>query len=114
MLLLRSDPHEWDALAPEDIQRIMARSMAWGDDLRAQGREVSGEELEPKTSRMPRRDGAVQVLDGPCIETREAIGGYSLYTATDMDDAIAAARDCPALLHDATVEIVRVADHPSM
>lgn len=38
MLILRGDPRDWTDLSPSDMQRIMGRYLAWGDELRAQGR----------------------------------------------------------------------------
>jgi hypothetical protein len=111
VLLLRGDPAEWSALAPEDMQRIMGRYMTWGDELRAQGREVSGEQLIEPTSALVSRDGDdFTVVDGPYIETKECIGGFYVITAADRDDAIAVARDCPVHLHGGTVEVVQVVE----
>ncbi|MGN6608206.1 MAG: YciI family protein [Jatrophihabitans sp.] len=49
-----------------------------------------------------RNDGAGEfaVTDGPFIESKEVVGGYYLIEATDLDDAIRAARQIP--VHSAT------------
>jgi hypothetical protein len=36
------------------------------------------------------------VTDGPFVETKEALGGYYLIEATDLDQALAVAKLCPA------------------
>ena len=36
------------------------------------------------------------VTDGPFVETKEALGGYYLIEAADLDKAIAIAKLCPA------------------
>jgi hypothetical protein len=38
-----------------------------------------------------------EVTDGPFVETKEALGGYYLIEAPDLDAALAVARDVPAV-----------------
>jgi hypothetical protein len=40
-------------------------------------------------------NGSFSVTDGPFAETKEALGGYYLIEATDLDEAIAIAKDVP-------------------
>ena len=60
---------------------------------------VGGNALQQQgTATTIRRDGAggYAVTDGPFIESKEALGGYYLIEAADLDDAIAVAKDVPA------------------
>jgi hypothetical protein len=41
-------------------------------------------------------DGSMAVTDGPFVETKEALGGFYLINASDLDEAIAIASDVPA------------------
>ena len=41
-------------------------------------------------------NGSFSVTDGPFAETKEALGGYYLVEADDLDKAIAIAKDVPA------------------
>jgi hypothetical protein len=40
--------------------------------------------------------GSFTVTDGPFVETKEALGGYYLVEAADLDEAIAMAKTIPA------------------
>ena len=40
-------------------------------------------------------DGGQVVTDGPFVETKEALGGYYLVNAKDLDEAIAMAKKIP-------------------
>jgi hypothetical protein len=40
--------------------------------------------------------GRISVTDGPFAETKEALGGYYLIDANDLDHALAIAKLCPA------------------
>ena len=41
-------------------------------------------------------DSRLPVTDGPFVETKEALGGFYIIEADDLDAAIAVARDVPA------------------
>jgi len=53
-----------------------------------------GKALQPTMTATTIRDGAV--TDGPYAETKEALGGYYLIEAADLDAAIAIAKEVPA------------------
>jgi hypothetical protein len=60
---------------------------------------VGGNALEPtSTATTVRGDGAggFTVTDGPFVETKEALGGYYLVEAADLDEAISLAKQVPA------------------
>src|SRR4051794_8526964 len=54
--------------------------------------------------------GSVTVTDGPFAETKEALGGYYLIEAADLDEAIAIAKDVPAPFGGVEVRPVMVFD----
>jgi hypothetical protein len=56
-----------------------------------------GNALTPsETATTIRRDGdTVAVTDGPFLETKEALGGYYLIEAADLDAALAIAKQVP-------------------
>jgi hypothetical protein len=60
---------------------------------------VASEALQPtSTATSLRRDASGQyaVTDGPFVETKEALGGFYLLDAPDLDAAIVLAREIPA------------------
>ena len=70
---------------------------AYSAMLRERGAFVGGEELEPtSTATTVRvREGRALTTDGPFAETKEALGGFYLIDAADLDEAIELARACP-------------------
>src|SRR3954463_11706689 len=52
--------------------------------------------------------GSFSVTDGPFAETKEALGGYYLIEADDLDKAIAIAKDVPAPHGGLEVRPIRV------
>ena len=76
---------------------IMAGHNAFGES--AGPAVVGGNALQPtSTATTVRGDGAggFTVTDGPFTETKEALGGYYLVEAADLDAAIELAKQVPA------------------
>ncbi|HEX3897798.1 MAG TPA: YciI family protein [Mycobacteriales bacterium] len=53
-------------------------------------------ELTPMATTVRPNGGDFTVTDGPFAETKEALGGYYLVEAADLDAAIAIAKDIPS------------------
>ena len=58
------------------------------------GKILGGEALEPTPTATSIRNDVV--TDGPFAETKEALGGFYLIEARDLDHAIEIAKLCPA------------------
>jgi hypothetical protein len=57
-------------------------------------------------------DGAPVVVDAPFSEAKESIGGFSVIDVSDLDTAIAMAKDWPLLqFPGVAVEIRPIVDH---
>jgi hypothetical protein len=75
---------------------------------------VAGKALQPTTTATSlRRDesGAVQVTDGPFVETKEALGGYFFFEAADLDAAIELAAKLPPARLGGAIEIRPVVEY---
>lgn len=79
------------------IAEIGAAYGAYTGMLRERGAFQGGEELQPTSTAtvVKVRDGQTLVTDGPFAETKEALGGFYLIEAADLDEAIALAGQCP-------------------
>ena len=81
-------------------------SMPWLDDLQAQGRWITGDQLAPpRRARSVRvRKGQVLVTDGPFIEAKEAVGGFDIIEAPSLDEAVRIAGEHP-VAQTGTIEV---------
>ena len=60
----------------------------------------------PETSTTVRvQDGRTLTTDGPFVETKEALGGYLIFEADDLDAAIELASRIPAARLGGAVEV---------
>src|SRR4051794_30387172 len=79
-------------LAPKMFQQYAA----WLSSLRERGHYVGSHKLHDQTGvRLTVRGG--QVVEGPFMETKEAVGGAIVLEASSLEQAAALARDCPVL-----------------
>ena len=76
--------------------------------LRSEGRLVDADGLDPDGKVL--KSGGV-VLDGPFAETKEVVGGYYVYNASDWDEAVALAKECPTLEYGGQIELRKVMDY---
>jgi len=65
-----------------------------------------GNALQPTSTATTIRNGVV--TDGPFAETKEALGGYYLVEADDLDQALAIAKEVPTLAGGVEVRPVLV------
>lgn len=57
------------------------------------------------------RDGKILTTDGPFIEAKEALGGYYLYEADDLDAAVKLAARIPAARMGGAIEVRPVVEY---
>lgn len=87
----------------EDMQQVMQRWINWLGDLRAKGfLKNSGEPLEHAGKVVKDR---TSVIDGPYAETKDIVGGFSIVTTANIDEAAALAADCPIFEGGGIVEV---------
>jgi hypothetical protein len=91
-----SDP-SWND--PSAGEKMMKEHMAFGEKHGASLRGGNAlHHTNSATSLRHDKTGKVTVTDGAFAETKEALGGYYLIEAVDLDAALAIARDVPAAL----------------
>jgi hypothetical protein len=103
MLFIREDLDAVKRMTEEQIQEDIRIMTKWVEDLSRSGNFVQGEPLEPEV-RISRKDDIIS--DGPFIETKEAVSGYMIIQAENLDQAARIAQGCPAL--GANVESIEV------
>ena len=89
-LLLIYGPEDVPDPTPDEQGQVMAAYNAFTEHIRSKNAYLGGEALEPTaTATTVRvRDGRTLTTDGPFAETKEALGGYYLVEATNLDEAI--------------------------
>jgi len=103
MLLFRG-PH-WDrGLSPQELQAAMDNVMAWFEGLNERGKIKAAQPLGGQGRILSGGNGNL-VVDGPFAESKEAVGGYLVLQADNMNEAVDIARSTPMLKYGITVEV---------
>ena len=83
---------------PPDVQQAQVDGYnAFTNHVKERGAYEAGEALDATTTAttVRVRDGKTLTTDGPYAETKEALGGFYLVQAADLDEAIAFAAMIP-------------------
>jgi hypothetical protein len=94
---------EWERLSEDEKGAVYAAYKAINQTPGAS----PGLQLQPpETATTVRvKDGKTLTTDGPFVETKEALGGYFLFEADDLDSAIELASRVPAAWMGGAVEV---------
>ena len=109
LFVYRSAPATMRNLSPEEMQQTMQKWSTWisegmqkgwmldpGDGLTQEGCVVNAKKV---------------VTDGPFVEAKELVGGFSIVQAATVSAAAKLAKGCPHLLSGGTVEVRRLAGY---
>jgi hypothetical protein len=95
MILIYEDEASYATATPEVMGEVMEAHNRFAAGVEQLGAKlVGGEALQGTSTATSVRGG--EVTDGPFVETKEALGGYYLVDAPDLDTALAVARTVPA------------------
>ena len=93
----------WESLSESEQNAVMGEYMAISQ---APGVTGGGQLQDASTATTVRvQDGRTLTTDGPFPETKEALGGYYLIEAEDLDKAIELAARVPAARMGGAVEV---------
>lgn len=111
LVLIYESEEAWANAGQEGYDLAMKEHTEFGE--RNGAALAGGSALQPTTTATSiRSDGAggFTVTDGPFAETKEALGGYYLIEAADLDQAIGIAKQVPARYGGVEVRPVMVFD----
>ena len=102
-LLIYSHEPDWESLSDDERGAIYAEYAAVSETKGI----VGGSELHGSETATTVRvaNGETLTTDGPFAETKEALGGFFLFEAENIDDAIAVAARIPAARRGGAVEV---------
>lgn len=96
-----------EQLSPEQMQGMMKYWQDWIGNIAAQNKLVS------VGNRLANGEGSVLrpgniITNGPYVEIKEAIGGYTIIKADSLEEATELSKGCPILNVNGTVEVRRI------
>ena len=102
-LLIYSKPGSHEALSDAEREAAVGEYAALSEDSRC----VGGAQLQPvQTATTVRvQNGTTLTTDGPFADTKEVFGGYFLFDAGNLDEALELAGRVPAARIGGAVEV---------
>jgi hypothetical protein len=95
MILIYERDNAWAEASGDELHTNMEAHNRFPEQVeKLGGTLVGGKALQPTATATTIRDDVV--TDGPFVETKEALGGYYIIEADDLDQALAIAKVCPA------------------
>ena len=102
---------EWFVKSTEaERATAMEKIVDWWGKQFASGKMVGGQQLQPPdtATTVVIERGKYTLLDRPLLEAKEAIGGFGVLEAADLDEALAIVRTMPQ--PDGKVEVRPILD----
>jgi hypothetical protein len=102
-------PDKWERLSEDEQKEIYSGYMAINE---TPGVSPGVQLAPPETATTVRvEDGKTLTTDGPFVEIKEAVGGYFLFEADDLDAAIELASRIPAARLGGAIEVRPVVEY---
>jgi len=97
LLMIHADENAFANTPPAELEKGLAAYNAYTQALKEAGVYRGGERLRPTSTATVVRagNGKTSVLNGPYAEVKEALAGYYMIDAADLDAAIGWAARCP-------------------
>ena len=102
------DPEAWGRLSQDEQNAVFTAYKEIGE---TPGVTTGLQLQDPATATTVRvQDGRTLTTDGPFAELKEAIGGYLIFEAADLDAAIELAAKIPAASMGGAIEVRPIAE----
>jgi hypothetical protein len=101
-------PDDWATLSEDEQKAVYADYQAINETPGV----TPGQGLQPPETATTVRvqDGKTLTIDGPFVDTKEALGGYLFFEADDLDAAIELASRIPAARMGGAIEVRPIAE----
>jgi hypothetical protein len=98
LCLIYLDEKQLSAMPEAELSALNARHLEFNESLLDSGHFIEAEALEPaaQTACVRVRNGRVSLTDGPYAETKEAVAGFYVIEARDLNEAVQIASHLPA------------------
>jgi hypothetical protein len=103
LYVYRNSTESYAKMTPDEMQQTMQKWTTWITEAIRKGWMVeAGDGLKPEGRVL--KDKKV-ISDGPFIEVKEVLGGFSIVQADSIDAAAELAKGCPIFLRGGSVEV---------
>lgn len=103
LLLIRQDLNEVNQMTDQEYQVRLDAMLGWVDELTETGNYIAAEPLLTSGKYVSNHH---VLSDGPFIEAKEAISGFFIIQASNIEDAVSLSKKCPQVItNDVVIEV---------
>lgn len=102
LFLYRTDYNQMQQATPEQMQASLQKWMDWLGSIAAQNKLIDKGHRLQDSGKVIKND---LVTNGPYVDIKESVGGYSFVKAESYDDAVEIAKGCPIHSAGGSVEV---------
>ena len=103
LFVFRNDYKSIPTGSPEELQALTKKWMDWVGGIAAQNKLVDRGNRLGSDGKVVKGNNVI--TDGPYMETKELIGGYTIVKANSYTEAVELAKGCPILVLGGNVEV---------
>jgi hypothetical protein len=103
LFIYRNSRESMSTMSPEEMQAMLQKWNAWITEGLRQGWMLDGGDGLKKEGRVLKERKVI--TDGPFVEVKEMVGGYSVVQADTIDAAAEHAQGCPVFIRGGSVEV---------
>ncbi|MFK7819021.1 MAG: YciI family protein [Planctomycetaceae bacterium] len=98
-----SEEAEREEMSPEQMQQVLQHWMNWIQGGMEAGWMIDGGDALLPVGKVVRADGTI--TDGPFVESKELVGGFSIVQADSVEEAAKLTENCPIFVAGGNVEV---------
>jgi hypothetical protein len=102
LIFRRENYDDGTQLSSQGVQEFLQPWVAWIGTIAAQNKLVDAGNRLSNGGRVVK---SKLVTDGPYVEIKESIGGYTIIKANSFEEAVELSKGCPVLLDGGCVEV---------
>lgn len=106
LLLMRGDQSGFIAMSPAEKKKVIGDHIQYSKELEAKGMILDGDGCSASSVLLEKKGKSVKSKKNPFEGTVSQISGFYVIEAKNDAEAEKIAKECPALAHGETVEVI--------
>jgi hypothetical protein len=106
MLLMRGSQDGFNNMTEAEQREIVSQHVAWSQQLAEKEILAGGDGCSSQTVMLKPEGGEIRQVPKPFGSTDNEVSGFYIIQANDIQSALEIAKQCPALRHNESVEVI--------
>jgi len=108
LLLMRGDQTSFLAMSPAEKKKVIGDHIQFSKELEAKKIILDGDGCSESTVLLEKKGNCIKAKKNLFSGTDGQVSGFYVIEAKNREDAVKIAKECPALAHGETVEVIKL------